>query len=179
MNAIPSTGEVQFRERVSLEVVAGACDFSLPKSQLPISGVSWGCFTEDVPVPPTRLMMQMPVMKRCAAPEPRPWLNRERPRLSARCPTCTMAPGGHGSTDRLSASTKRGDSLCHLYSCTRPAPRGAPGCHLVLFTYVFTFGCAASSPCTGSSPVAVPLGYSLAVTCRLLTSVAFLVEPRL
>ena len=51
MNAIPSTGEVQFRERVSLEVVAGACDSSLPKSQLPVSGVSWGCFTGDVPVP--------------------------------------------------------------------------------------------------------------------------------
>lgn len=129
--------------------------------------------------PPTQLIMQMPVMKQCAAPEPRPWLNRERPWLSSRCPTCTMSPGGHGSTDGLSARTKRGDSLCHLYSCTRPAPRWAPGCHLVLFTYVFTFGCAASSPCTGSSAVAVGGGYSLAVTCRLLTAMAFLVEHRL
>ena len=116
---------------------------------------------------------------RSAAPEPRPWLNRERPWLSSRCPTCTMSPGGHGSTDGLSARTKRGDSLCHLYSCTRPAPRWAPGCHLVLFTYVFTFGCAASSPCTGSSAVAVGGGYSLAVTCRLFAAMAFLVGHRL
>ena len=50
MNAIPLTGEVQFHECESLEVVAGACDFSLPKSQLPVSGVFWGCFTGDVPV---------------------------------------------------------------------------------------------------------------------------------
>ena len=183
------------------------------------------------------------------------WTEREQPWLSSRCPICAMSPGGHRSTDGLSARTKWGDSLCHLYSCTRSAPRLGSRCHLVLFIYVFwgfpggskvkAFACNVGDlglipgsgrspgegngnplqysclenpmvggawwatvhgfqrvrhdwatslthsfmylplavlrphPCTGFSLVAVSGGCSLAVTCRLLTTVAFLVVEHL